>query len=207
MSSPWQLQAPSDFILSLFQRETKRRTSLLHSRVVPHRENPRRTPANFFLIPPELVDAILNHCDSKALHASSLVCKSWRTLTMHRLFSKVELLPARSHEFVEFLKSESGVPIRGSVQCLAIDTGSASVHKSLIADVKSLSTLLRLISLKLSIYGSTGYIDLSIFPRNFKTIIILELTLYFDTFIEVAELISSFPSLETLTLNGTWLPL
>lgn len=200
----WQLQAPADFISSLFQRESKRRTSLFHSPVVLQRENPRRTPANFFLIPPELVDTILNYCDSKALRASSLVCKGWRTLSMHCLFSKIELLPARSHEFVEFLKSESGVPIRGLVQSLAIDT---SVHKSLATDVKSLSTLLQPTSLKLSIYGSTSYIDLNIFPRSFKTIITLELAIYFDTFIAVAELISSFPNLETVTLNGTCPPL
>lgn len=155
---------------------------------------------------------ILDYCDSKALHTSSLVCKGWRTIIIPRLFSAVELSATYMvREFAEFLRSPSGVPFRGLVQSLSIATGNDSVRKPSTVAVQTLSALLQPPTLKLSIYGKGGTrffaprMDLGIFQKSFKAVTNLELVIYFDTFIEVAELISSFPVLETLTLNGTWL--
>lgn len=184
--------------------------------------NPSRSPssANFFLIPTELIELIFDNCDSNALRASRLVCRYWRTSTTHIFFSRIALYPTTSSAFVEFLHSKAGEPVRGSVRVLSLTTGSDFVRSSINdTTVESLSVLLQPSSLKLTIYNNAGSKrvdgllwwarqrkDLRAFQRSFMTVKNLELTIYSDNFIEVAEIISSFPILETLTLSGAWFP-
>ncbi|KAF9462565.1 hypothetical protein BDZ94DRAFT_723977 [Collybia nuda] len=178
------------------------------------------SPANFFLIPPELVNLIIGHCDLDELRTSSLVCRGWRVLTIHTLFSKVSLSPTTALAFVEFLRSKYGALVRGSVQLLSLTSGSDFAHSS-ISDttLEALSALLQPSHLKLTIHNNAGSKrvdglfwwgrqskDLSGFQRSFKTVTNLELNMFSDTFIEVAKMVSSFPILENLTISGVWLP-
>lgn len=117
-------------------------------------ENPSRSLTNFSSIPAELVGLTLSHCDLKALRAGSLVCKDWRASTIQCLFSKIALSPATSPTFVEYLKLESGEPVRSAVQCLSLTTGSDYVDDSSFPTVESLSALLQPSFLRLSIFNS-----------------------------------------------------
>lgn len=44
---------------------------------------------------------------------------------------------------------------------------------------------------------------LGVFPRSFKIVTKLDLSIYSNTFVEVAEIISLFPILEILALEGS----
>ncbi|KAF9465475.1 hypothetical protein BDZ94DRAFT_1307085 [Collybia nuda] len=207
-------RALADIFSYLFTGESKYRDRR-QSQVAVQGAYPPPTAANFFWIPVELVELIIDHCDRSTLRSSSLVCKYWRASTVHRLYSTVGLSPATSPAFADFLQSYSGEPIRRFVQSLSFTAESGCSHKSSIRAVKRLSALLQPSSLRLTIFDKTepertsGFWslppsrkDLRVFQKSFKTVTNLELTLFSNTFIEAARIISSFPVLETLKVSG-----
>ncbi|KAF9462564.1 hypothetical protein BDZ94DRAFT_724066 [Collybia nuda] len=166
------------------------------------------------MLPAELVESIFSHCDANTLRASGLVCKYWRAITLRHLFTRVVISAAMTFIFVDFLRSDLGRPFREVVRSLSLTENDSSCTPIPESTVKSLSTLLQLSTLKLYIPASTlsrqtrspysrvhSPRDLSGFQRNFKAVTNLTLNIYSDTFIEVAELLNSFPTLETLTLS------
>lgn len=202
------LSAPLSF---LFRPRTSKRQDSSHLQVVLGEDNLSRTPVNFLgnWMPAELVGLIFDHCDSNTLRTSSLVCKYWRASTIHHLFSWAAVSPATTPAFFDFLETKSEEHVGWFVRSLSLTTGSDCGDEISTAAVRRLSSHLQLSSLKLSIYENdmdpAQRKDLCVFHSTFETITTLELALYSNMFIEAAEVISSFPVLETLIISGTLL--
>jgi hypothetical protein len=179
-----------------------------------------RIPVDFHSLPPEFLYLLFCHCDRKTLGAGSLVCKDWLAPARHHLFSTVRVSAGASTAFVTFLESESGTSIRPSIQSLSLATGECYLDPAWLIAVPKLSVYLQPSTLTLSIHNNTitAYYDderggyrqarsnqnLEVFQQSFKTVTCLELSIYCDTFVEAAEVICSFPLLETLILEGQW---
>lgn len=161
-----------------------------------------------YTIPPEIVDLIIDYChdDRATLITCSVICKAWLSSSRYHLFSTVTLNCRNFLAFLTLLLSQSGPSIGPFVQNLILC--SMGDPTWFIKSVPQLSQHLCPTSLKLIVSTTTstsGEFGIkTVLDNTFQTIVSLDIWLTCGTFLEAAELVSSFPLLETLTFNGRW---
>ncbi|RDB29950.1 hypothetical protein Hypma_013913 [Hypsizygus marmoreus] len=181
--------------------------------------------SNNVTIPPENIDVIIDHlhADPATLRACSLVSRGWVSSSRYHLFSSVTLDNWNGPSFLALLQSPSGPDIGALVQHLSLHTEKALDW--FIKSIPVLSSHLQPTALTFDISNYTdpddfedddeyeyGYRenrrrvrkDASVFLNCFPTVTTLHLSIYCDTFLEAAELISSFRSLKKLSLGLLW---
>jgi hypothetical protein len=172
-------------------------------------------------VPIELIDEVISYIrdDHFTLQSCSLVCKAWIPLSRQHLFYSISLDHSNISEFIALLELGSGSSVGPLVQHLRIHRrGRDPVW---VAEaVPILSSYLHPASLELCLHNSVlpqgglggGFYkaeplqieDLTVFHNAFRQVVHLNLSMVSDSFAEGAELLASFPLLETLDLRRDW---
>ncbi|KAG6915650.1 hypothetical protein DXG01_010614 [Tephrocybe rancida] len=171
--------------------------------------------------PQELLDRILDYChpDKKTLERCSRVCKAWSPASRNRLFCSLTTRYRYFSTWLPMLESEAfSAELRLSVKHLELDV-KEDLHDFAFA-IPKLSYHLAPRSLRISMDNQTEDEDTfdwefhekhlrvrqdqTLLLGCFPTIVSLDLSITCDTFLEVIELVTSFPLLEELNVRGEW---
>ncbi|KAF8055613.1 hypothetical protein FPV67DRAFT_808910 [Lyophyllum atratum] len=162
-------------------------------------------------IPSELSDRVIDHChdDKATLRSCSIVCKDWVAASRYHLFSSVVLKRRHLLRFLDLLQSPLGISVGHWVTNLDI---LIYFDLSIFDAMPMLSQHLRPRSLTLVVdttsndyhqlsagHQSRGY--LTAFHGCFPTLLSLNIKVVYGTFLEMVELVTSFPLLEKLAIN------
>ncbi|GLB41259.1 hypothetical protein LshimejAT787_0904740 [Lyophyllum shimeji] len=157
-------------------------------------------------IPPELIDLIIDHAhaDRSLLAACSLVCKAWFPAARHHLFSNAKLNAENASSFVNLINSASST-INPFVRHIDAKDNCESGRwvEDWFAKLTSLPfvTSICFTSSCDTVLSQTTLRAL----RSFDRLVDLRLVgCQFADFIEVQELICSFPVLQSIYLEADW---
>ncbi|KAF8060753.1 hypothetical protein FPV67DRAFT_305173 [Lyophyllum atratum] len=162
-------------------------------------------------IPPELSDRIIDHChdDKATLRSCHSVCKDWAAASRYHLFSSVALNSENMSFFLDLLESPSGISVGHLVTNLKLQPYLDYLY--LLEAMPILTQHLRPRSLTLMVDTTISYQDrlgiyryrddLTPFHGCFPTLLSLNLDIVCGTFLQMVELVASFPLLEELTID------
>ena len=154
-------------------------------------------------LPPELVDAIIDHLhnDKRSLASCSLVCKDWRYSARYHLFANLTLKPTKANDPSLLKSAPKVIPF---IRHLLLDYRSLGIPGSWNVAFPHLVGFESITSLAL-IFQSWDPIDRKAriaIVKQFPRVVRLQLNrLLVNQFSEFAEFVCSFTCLETLIVD------